>query len=77
MNMQALMIRKVFIQLNELSSSYKGTGRFLKAILLFMCGSAYPPQFENTRRSEIMEPFVTSKVIRKINDDAAFLVCFK
>ena len=42
-----------------------------------MCGSAYPPQFENARRSEIMKQFVTSKVIRKINDDAAFLVCFK
>ena len=34
---------KGFIQLNGLSSDYKGSRKFLKAVLLSMHGSAYPP----------------------------------
>ena len=67
--------KKDFIQLNGLSSDYKGTRKFLKAILLSMYGSAYPPHFGNARRSEIMKQYVSSKVMGKLN--AFCLPCFK
>ena len=54
---------KSFIQLNGLSSGYKGIQKFLKAVSLFMHSSAYPPHFGNAR-SEIMKLFVTSKGMR-------------
>ena len=46
---------KGFIQLNGLLSGDKGTQKFLKAVLLSMCDSAYPPHFGNARRSKIMK----------------------
>ena len=68
--------KKDLIKLNRLSSGYKSTGKFLKAILLLMYGSAYPSHFGNAR-SEIMKQFVTSKVIGEINDNASCLPCLK
>ena len=62
--------KKGFIQLNGLSSGFKGTWKFLKAVLLPMYGSAYPSHFRNFTRSEMMKQFVTSKVIGKINVNA-------
>ena len=55
----------------------KATQKYLKAASLSMYGFAYPPHFGNPRRSEKIKRFVTSKVIRKINDNAFFLPCFK
>ena len=43
---------RVFIQLNGPLSDYKATGRFSKAALLSMYGSAYPVDFRNLTRSE-------------------------
>ena len=42
-----------------------------------MNGSAYPSQFGNARRNQIMKRFVTSKVTSKINDNAFCLPCFE
>ena len=75
--------KKGFIQLNgvnhqvnneeliimEEPSASKGTRKFLKAVLLPMLDSAYPPHIGNARRSEIMKQFVTSKIISKISDE--------
>ena len=59
--------KKCFNQLNELSSLFKGTRKFLKAVLLFMHDSTCRTHFGNARRSEIMKRFVTLKVTSKIN----------
>ena len=58
-------------------SGYKGIWMFLKAVLLSMHGSAYPPYFGKSRRSQIMKRFVTSKIISRINDNAPCLSCLK
>ena len=70
-------IDKSFIQVNGLSSGYKDIQKYLKAVLLSMCGSAYSPHFENARRIEIMKQFVTIKIVSQINDNAPCLPCFK
>ena len=70
-------VKKGFIKLNGVSSSYQGNRNFLKAILLSMYDSAYPPHYKNARRSEIMKWFVTSKVVSKINANASCLPCLK
>ena len=69
--------KRCFIQLNGPSSGYKGTQRFLKAVLLSMYGSAYPSHFGNPATSEMMKRFITLKVVCKINDNAFCLSYFK
>ena len=46
--------KKGFIQLNWLSSGFKGIRKFLKAILLSIYGFAYPPHFVNAK-SELLK----------------------
>ena len=55
---------------------FKGTLKFLKAVLFSMYGCAYPSHFANSRRNQIVKRFVTSKAISKINDNASCLPCF-
>ena len=71
------MIRRIYSQLNGLSSGYKGTLKFLKAVLFSMHNSAYPSYFGYARRNQIMKRFVTLKVINIINDNASCLPRFK
>ena len=47
--------KSFFIQLNRLSSDYKGSLKFLKAVLFSMYGSAYPSHFGNARRNQIIK----------------------
>ena len=69
--------KSVFIQLNGLSSGYKVTQSFLKTTLQSMYDFAYLFHFRNFTRSETMKRFVTLKIIKKINDNALCLPCFK
>ena len=70
-------VKKNFIQLNGFSLGYKGTLKFLKAVIFFMYGSAYPFLFRNARRNQIMKWFVTSKLMSEIIDNTSYLPCFK
>ena len=64
--------KKNFIQVIGSPSGYKNTWMFLKAVLLSMCGSAYPSHFRNFTRNEMMKQFETSNDVGKINDNAFF-----
>ena len=68
--------KKDFIQLNGLSLGYKGTLKFLKAVILFMYGFVYPSLFRSARRNQIMKRFVTSNFISKINDNSFCFTMF-
>ena len=68
--------KRVFIQLNGAKSVYNGTRRvffffFFLAALWRMCGSAYPSNFRNPVRSEMIKRFVPLKVTCKSNDNAS------
>ena len=67
--------KSVFIQLNWTKSVYYGTQRIILAALLSMHGSAYPFNFKNPMRSEMMKRFVPLKLICKRNDNASCLLC--
>ena len=47
--------KRVFIQLNWLSSGYKDAQNFLKAALWVVCGFSYPFYFRNPTRNEMMK----------------------
>ena len=70
------MIRGFLLKRMVPLSSYKGTWKFLKAVLLPMYGSAYPSHFRNFRRCD-MKQSITSKVIGKIIDNAFCLLYSK
>ena len=57
--------------------SYKGILKFLKVVLFSMNDSAYLFHFGNARKNQIMKWFITSKIIRKINDNESYLPYFK
>ena len=63
---RTLMINGFLFKKMGLPSGYKGTWKFLNAILLSMHGYAYLSHFRNL--NEMTKRFITSKVIGKIND---------
>ena len=62
--------KRVFVQINESPSGYKGTRKFLKATLSSMYGSEYFFHFRYLK-CEMMKRFITSKVVNKINANAS------
>ena len=69
--------KKDFTQLNELSSGYKDTLKFLKPVLFSMYGSDYPSLLEMLEEIRKMKRFVTPNVLSKIIDNVPCLLCFK
>ena len=66
--------KRFLIQLNGLPSGFKGTRSFLKAALQSIYSSTYHFHFKNSTKCEMMERFVTSKIIIKINDNVSRLL---
>lgn len=67
-----------FIMINGPPAGYKGNRKFLKLALCKKYGTQYYNHFKPVSKSKLMSELVTSKVIRRVQEDLnKSLPCFK